>query len=130
MANTEGRPRDSKLMAILAAVAFILWGLWVNWDHGLWARVQVALTQGLISLIATYYSAELVVWAVGRYRTKPWPVLCAGTLSYLIIYTLVWLGHLVAGTPELLATMLPGMITGLFFCYGYALRVVRYQDSE
>jgi len=120
------RPKDSLKMGLLAMVGFIAWGLWVNWEHGLASRIQVALTQGIISLVSTYYSAELVVWLVRKFLSSRYPVFLAGTTSYLIIYAFVWAGHVGAGTPELLMTMLPGMITGLFFCYGYALPVNRF----
>ncbi len=124
------RPRDSLRLAFLAALGFILWGLWVNWEHGVGARFQVAFTQGAISLVSTYYSAELVVWMVRKFWKSKFTVGFAGAASYLIIYAFVWAGHFIAGTPELLVTMLPGMITGLFFCVGYALRVKRYSDSK
>ncbi|MEJ6568203.1 MAG: hypothetical protein QNL80_05010, partial [Akkermansiaceae bacterium] len=43
------RPKDSLWIGLLAMVAFILWGLWVNWEYGLASRIQVAVTQGVVS---------------------------------------------------------------------------------
>ncbi len=116
-------------MAVIAALGFIAWGLWVNWDYGWGTRLQVAMTQGIISLVSTYYSAELVVWMVQKFHLQRLTVFKAGLASYLIIYALVWAGHFISGTPELLVTMLPGMITGIFFCFGYALRVEHFSDG-
>ena len=124
--NPPDRPRDSLWMGLFAMVAFMLWGLYVNWDYGLGSRIQVAVTQGLLGLTATFFSAEIVVWLVRIFREKSHPVLLAGTTSWSLIYTIVWLVHLLAGTPETFKTVLPGMISGVFFSFGYAKRVVLY----
>jgi len=110
-------------------VGFVLWGLWVNWEHGLGSRVQVAATQGVVSLLSTIFSAELIVWLGRRFRGLRWPVMATGTVSWVVFYALIWAVHWLAGTPELLATMLPGMIIGGFFCFGYAYRVARFRGG-
>lgn len=119
------RPKDSLLMSLLAAIAFIIWGLYVNWDHGWSTRLQVAGTQGLISLISTFFAAELIVALVTKFKNHRFPVFFGGLSSYLILYSLILGGHFVAGTPEFWPTVLPGMTTGLFFSFGYALRVAK-----
>ncbi|MDA7881237.1 hypothetical protein N9A94_02940 [Akkermansiaceae bacterium] len=124
--NSPERPRDSLWMGLLAMVAFMLWGLYVNWEYGLGSRIQVAMTQGLLGLTATYFSAEIVVWLVRIFRDKSHPALFAGAASWTIIYAIVWLVHFLAGTPEIFYTVLPGMITGIFFSFGYAKRVALY----
>jgi hypothetical protein len=121
----EDRPRDSWAMSLFAAVAFISWGLYANWHHGWQARLQVSLTQGGISLLSTYFSAELIVLLVSRMRNLPAPTILGGLASYFVIYLLILGGHFVAGTPEFWPTVIPGMISGTFFCFGYAYRVSR-----
>jgi len=127
--QSPDRPRDSLGMGLLAMVAFTLWGLYVNWEYGPGSRIQVAVTQGLLGLTATFFSAEIVVWLVRIFKERPCPVLLAGAASWVIIYTIVWLVHILAGTPEIFMTVLPGMITGVFFSFGYAKRVVLYLRS-
>ncbi|MGJ8695509.1 MAG: hypothetical protein ACSHYF_04275 [Verrucomicrobiaceae bacterium] len=125
--DTPGkRPKDSLRIGLLAMSFFIVWGLWVNWEYGLGPRIQVAVTQGVVSLLSTIFSAELIVWLSGRLAGLAYPVLATGAASWTVFYALIWGAHAVAGTPELLATMLPGMITGVFFCFGYSLRVRRF----
>lgn len=53
-----------------------------------------------------------------------------GTLSWILIYAIVWAVHFLAGTPEILMTMLPGMITGVFFSFGYSKRVVLFLEKS
>lgn len=112
-------------MSLLAAAAFIAWGLYANWHHGWASRLQVALTQGFISLVSTYFSAELVVASVRKFQGSRFPIIFGGLASYFVIYVLVLGGHFVAGTPEFWPTVIPGMITGLCFCFGYGLRIAR-----
>lgn len=106
-------------------LGFILWGLFVNWEHGIVARIQVALTQGVISLLSTIFSVELITWMVKKCRHIKVGFAFAGGISWIIIYALIWLAHLIAGTPEIFYTMLPGIIIGVFFCFGYAFRIHR-----
>ena len=58
------------------------------------------------------------------------PIFYAGATIWTLIYTIVEAVHDVAGTPELLKTMLPGMITGVFFSFGYSRRVAIFQSSS
>ncbi len=117
-------------MSLLAAGGYTAWGVYANWEHGPGARWQVGLTQGVLGLVATFVSAELVVWLVGRFLSTEHPVLFTGIASWLIIYGVVWVVHLTTGTPEVLKTMLPGMVIGIFFSFGYSRRVHRWMGRN
>lgn len=113
-------------MGVVAMLFFIAWGLWVNWEHGVAARIQVALTQGVISLVSTWLSAEFIQWVVMRWKGGGVQrVLGSGIVSYLVIYSLVATAHLLAGTPDLFETMIPGLLIGLVFCFSYSWRVAK-----
>lgn len=113
-------------MSLLAMAFFITWGLWVNWEYGLSSRIQVAMTQGVVSFASTLFSAELIVWLGMRFQKSKHPVLWTGAASWVVFYAIIFGVHFLTGTPELLITLLPGMITGIFFCFGYALRVQHF----
>ncbi|MDA8975128.1 hypothetical protein N9F50_00920 [Akkermansiaceae bacterium] len=126
MNSSSTRPKDSLWMSAVAAVFFIAWGLWINWEYGMRARVQVAITQGVVSFVSTLFSAELIVWLGQRLKEPRFPVIRNGTLSWIVFHTMIAAAHHFAGTPELFKTMMPGMVTGVFFCFGYAARVQRF----
>ncbi|MFD2257601.1 hypothetical protein ACFSSA_13035 [Luteolibacter algae] len=116
--------RDSVSMGLIAMVFFIIWGLLVNWEYGVAARIQVAVTQGVVSMVSTALSAEFIRWVVMRWKSGGGRrIFGAGFVRYVFIYTLVALAHAVAGTPEILRTMMPGLIVGVFFCFGYSWRI-------
>ena len=113
-----GSLKESVGISVLAALGFIAWGLWVNWEHGMASRIQVALTQGGISFIATLSSAELLRKISEITRSWLW----TGVIGWAFINALVFLAHWISGTPEILNTMVPGMLGGVFFCFGYGRR--------
>lgn len=113
-------------MGLLVMVAFMIWGLCVNWEYGIESRIQVAVTGGLLGFTATFFSAEIVVWLVRVFKGNAHPVFLAGIASWRLIYAIVWLVHLLAGTPKTVMNVLPGMIRGAFFSFGYTKRVVLY----
>lgn len=114
-----GSPAESALIAVLAGLFFIAWGLYVNWEHGMGSRIQVALTQGGISFIATLGSAELLRKISKIVSSWLW----TGTIAWIVINLLVFFAHWIFGTPEILTTMIPGMLTGVPFCFAYARRL-------
>lgn len=114
-----GSITESTLMAAFAAAGFIAWGLFVNWEHGMGSRIQVALTQGGISFIATLGSAELLRKISKIVSSKMW----TGALGWIVINLLVFFAHWIFGTPEILTTMIPGMLAGVPFCFAYARRL-------
>ena len=116
---------ESLVVSAVAATFFIAWGLWVNWEHGLGSRIQVALTQAGISFLATFLSSELLRWIARLVRPGcvAWPL--TSTLGWVLINALVFVAHFVFGTPEIIRTMIPGMLTGVFFCASYGYRLTR-----
>ncbi len=114
---------ESILMAAAASLFFIAWGVYVNWAYGYGAVVQVGITQGLISFISTFVSAEVLrrmyiaLKRVGANGALTVP------LGLAIINGSVFCAHFVAGTPEIWMTMMPGAIISVFFCSGYTYRL-------
>lgn len=119
----KGSVVESLILALGSAAFFIAWGLWVNWEYGWASRVQVACTQASISFFATLGLAEVLrrvsMWV------KDWslPWLWTGVIGWLFMNSVVLSAHLITGTPELFQTMVPGMITGAAFSFGYGRRV-------
>ena len=123
--GNEKRPgaRESFFMALMASVFFISWGVYINWDFGMGAIIQVGATQGVISFVSTFLSSD----ALQRlYRTlKRFGLHGSITvpLGFLLINGMIFLAHYLAGTPRILPTMAPGLIVSVFFCSAYTYRL-------
>lgn len=119
------------LMAVVATAAFVAWGIYANWDHNVGQIAQVAVTQGIVSFVATWTTSEVLVFFYRKLFKKPGAVWWTSILSYLSTYSIILLVHWIAGTPEFWPTVLPGMFTGLGFCALYSFRVKNwYQKAE
>ena len=116
------------VVAALAGIGFIAWGLWVNWEHGMASRIQVVVTQAAISFFATLGSAELLRWIASFVRAFRGASLVIAGIGWLLINLLVFSAHWIFGTPEIFKTMLPGMVTGAIFCYFFGMRVNRKES--
>ena len=114
---------ESLLLALASAAFFIAWGLWVNWEYGFASRVQVACTQAAISFVATLGLAEVLRRVASWVKGWRMPWLWTGVIGWLFMNSVVFSAHLLSGTPELLKTVIPGMITGALFSFGYGRRV-------
>lgn len=106
------------------------WGLWVNWEHGMSSRVQVALTQAGISFVATFGSAELLRLVSRMLAGVKGRALLTALVGWFLINGIVYAAHRITGTPEVLATMLPGMVAGVGFCGFYGRRVSKVPCDE
>ncbi len=124
-AMKKGSFVESLLMALGSAIFFIAWGLWVNWEHGFQSRVQVALTQAGVSFIATLGLSELLRRIACNVSKGKFSWFKIGAIGWIIFNTFVFLTHYFAGTPEMLKTMLPGMLTGSLFSFAYGFKVSR-----
>lgn len=123
--KAKGSTGESVLVAIFSAVGFMVWGLWVNWDYSFASRVQVALTQAGISLVATFSAAELLRGVARLFFGMRRRRFLTAFIGWILINILVFFAHWTCGTPEILKTMLLGMIGGILFCWFYGTRLSR-----
>lgn len=119
----KGGVVESLLVAGGAGICFMVWGLWVNWEHGMASRIQVVLTQAGISFVATLGTAELLRRIASLIGGIAYRALLTALTGWMVINILVFFAHWTFGTPEIIATMIPGMLTGACFCYFYGKRV-------
>ncbi len=112
----------------MAAAAFCLYGGWAmlaNRGHGLAAARRAGLVQGVLSFTITLGMTMLIEALHRRLRDRrrgaALTALCAVGLSG----SAVVLGHLAAGTPEVLRTVAPSLLIGSFYATSYTLALRR-----
>tara|TARA_B110000037_G_C17031065_1_gene469514 strand:- start:568 stop:1002 length:435 start_codon:yes stop_codon:yes gene_type:complete len=115
--------RESLVMAAAASLFFISWGIFANWEHGRRAITQVALTQGTISFVSTFLSTEVLRRLYLVFKRVGINVLFTIPIGFTLINGSIYSAHLIAGTPEILLTMLPGVLISVFFCSAYTYRL-------
>jgi hypothetical protein len=108
------------LIALSAGIAYGGWASFVHGDHGLSVALRAGLTQATLSLTATLVMA-LLLERLFRLPSNP---VRGFWLAFLVTVNLsaAWLtvGHLLMGTPHVLAAMAPSVIVGTALYFAYA----------
>ena len=111
--------------ACVSAMMYGGWAYWTNRLHGLWVALRVTAVQAVWSAVITV-ALTFIIERVA--------VACASAgreirLSALPALILVWTGpftvHTLAGTPELIDTIAPGVTIGTIFVFSYAANLAR-----
>ena len=106
------------------------WAVFINFSHG-WSNAFFAgLTQGSYSFFITLILAIVVEWLFVRLANVPlrnvW-VFLAGAV--LLTGTSIGL-NLLAGTPEILWTVLPGLMVSLIYTVVYIVGLSKLDISS
>ncbi len=94
------------------------WAVWANAGHGMRAALLAGLVQGMLSGALTLGLKRSVDWMRPRFAgllayTLP-PIIAGGCSAVLLITS-----HLLAGTPEVLATIAVPLIVSLTYIFAY-----------
>lgn len=127
---TEPSPDSGRMrrVTVLAVGAFVLYGGWAvfaNWEHGTEAALLAGVTQGALSLASTIVLTTAMEWVFARLSAGVHRFLATGLGPMTVSLLIMALGHVLAGTPEILATMLPSITVGYAFTLLYAATLTR-----
>ncbi len=117
--------KRSLATAVTGALVWSAWAAFVNGRHGVEAWLPAAATQAVLAFLIAFFMTAAVEFLV-RLARRAWVsfvLAVGGTFAVIVPATL--LGHTLAGTPELLATVTPPWLIGLVFCSMYTLGALR-----
>ncbi len=126
--------RSPVIRSLLAAtVAFTFYGAWAWWAnrmHDPPARQLAALTQGAYSAAVTLALTSLVELLYrGRLSRRLRLARCIAGSVFLLVVSSIGI-HLLAGTAELLLTVLPSWIFGSTYAVVYAFALTRLERAQ
>ena len=105
--------RRSVAIAALFALSFGSWALIANLAHGLPRGLEAALVQACMSFSMSFLIVEGMHALERALGTSPWARVVTAFVPGLVADAMIATAHLCAGTPEILRTMLPGVVIGL-----------------
>jgi hypothetical protein len=112
----------AKVRVLTAIAGFVGYGVWaslVNMEHGLVASVKAGLVQGSVSFILTLSVNYWIEWLYRSFERSNFrdtlTVLVASLSLVLVSFSI----NFIAGTPNIILTILPGAIFGSFYVYSY-----------
>lgn len=109
-----------RLAPWIAGLAYGGWSAFSNWEHGMQAALLAFLVQGAFAFTSTYILGRMVATTAAK---------CANIQSsalqllsvFMVGSTFLWatptILHLIAGTPNILMAMLPGLIVGHIYLF-------------
>ncbi|MEM1439199.1 MAG: hypothetical protein AAGF61_09495 [Pseudomonadota bacterium] len=111
--------------ATVAFVFYAIWGAWVNRSHGAESMLLAGLTQGIYSALVTLAMTsviELFFAGAGAVRTRQFRCV---TVTIGLLFVSSVLVHVVAGTAEIVMTVLPSWVFGTAYAIAYAHGLAR-----
>jgi len=118
------------LSALAALMGYGAWAYWINLSHGAGAAMKAAFVQGSYSFILTFLLSLLIEVLFQRWSHRRYGALLVGVFVCCLIYSLSWGVNVLAMTPEILWTILPGALMSTIFTASYLLGLKElYQTS-
>ena len=109
------------LSAFVAFVGYGAWAFYANHAYIFSVSIKAALTQGSYSFVLTLSMTSVMEFlhqALGKVRSRlPLTIL----ITCLFLYITSWGINKLLRTPEILMTILPGMIIGTIYTFSYGL---------
>ena len=123
------------LNATAALLVYGAWAVYANYEHGRDAWVMAGMVQGVYAFLSTL-SITVVAKAVYIRCGCGKMGISIGFITSFIVMLAIPVGvHSVAGTPDILETILPGLIWGSMYLMGFLLvternRIKRATDNR
>ena len=113
-------PIQRSLISALAGFLFYgSWAFYVNSSHGNDMATRAFFTQGMnsffITLVMSLFMEKIYASLTGP-RLSFWGTFVSSTI-FVCLFS--WTVNYVAGTPEILMTILPGCIVSAFYAFSY-----------
>ena len=107
--------------ALSALLGYGGWAYWINMAHGSGAAMKAAIIQGGYSFVLTCMLSLLIEFLYQRYSHWRCGVVLIGVVVCCLLYSLSWGINVLAMTPEILWTILPGALISILFTISYLL---------
>ena len=106
------------------------WAIFANFEHGRSAWLMAGIIQGIYAFGSTLAITVVAYWAYIRIGSGIQGILCSFGLSFLVMLSIPVSIHTVAGTPDILQTILPGLIWGSGYLIAYLVLTDRKKKSR
>jgi Kef-type K+ transport system membrane component KefB len=129
-ATPRGSRGSRKRALIVGCGAFLLFGGWAliaNRAHPVSDMARAAAAQGSLSFVSTTFSVLLLEYLYRLGRTPGQKLVLAAAGTPVIVLAIMTGVHALAGTPNIVITLLPSWISGTIFCVVYTLNLRRLE---
>lgn len=107
--------------ALAGLVGYGAWAYWINLNHGHAAAMKALFVQGGYSFVLTFFLSVVIEVLFQRWGHLRYGIVLVGVLVCCLLYSLSWFINVLAMTPELLWTILPGATISTIFTISYLI---------
>lgn len=113
------------LSAILAAIIYGGWAAYANYSHGFNASVMASAVQAIYAFTSTFIVGRIAEKVYVRFGCGFKGITVGFIIAFLVMLIIPIAVHLLAGTPEIIMTILPGLIWGALYIIGFLSLIER-----
>lgn len=113
------------LNATAALLGYGAWAIYANFEHGREAWLMAGIVQGVYAFISTLSITAVAKWIYMKSGYGKLGIAAGFTASFIVMLAIPIGVHTVAGTPDILETILPGLIWGTVYLFGFLILTER-----
>lgn len=125
--------RNQHLRVLLPPIAGLLfyggWAFIINYSHGFEKAINAALTQGGYSFVITLMLALIVEWLFVRLSHFSWRNTMVFIIAMFLLAITSFTLNRLTGTPEILLTILPGLIVSGVYTLLYIFALLKVESN-
>lgn len=115
----------TQLSALLAATAAAIiyggWAIYANFEHGAHAWGMAGIVQATYAFVSTLTITHIAHWAFLRTGGGSRGITTGFVASFIVMAAIPITVHTIAMTPDILQTILPGLIWGSLYLLGFLI---------
>lgn len=109
------------LNAFAALIIYGSWAVYANFEHGQHAYIMAGIVQGSYAFISTLTMTSAARWMYKKCGCGRNGIISGFSFGFLVMLAIPITVHYMAGTPDILETMLPGLIWGTAYLLSYLI---------
>lgn len=131
--NRLSATQRSLISAIAGFLFYGSWAFWVNHQHGFGMGLRAMCVQGSYSFLLTLVMTGLIetLFSISSriFLNRTLIIWSTIVCSCFLIFSTSWSINVLAGTPEVLRTVILGYIVGGIYSTTYVYGLARFQTS-
>lgn len=113
--------RTGILNAFAAMIVYGAWAVYANFEHGAHAWQMAGTVQGIYAFISTLTVTVIAQWMYTKCGFGAFGILMGFCASFSVMLAFPLSIHSLVGTPDILQTILPGLVWGSGYLISFLL---------
>jgi len=101
-----------RINALIAAIVYGCWAFYTNSEHGLVASSKAGIIQAIYAFMSTLSVSNVALRIFHFFDNKTCGLIYGFIGSFILMITIPSGVHYVSGTPDIIETILPGVVFG------------------